>query len=43
MLYDNLGIGDRTRIGSFAGYLPSAPYKERETFDFLQRHLNRTK
>jgi hypothetical protein len=39
LLYENLGIGDRTREAYYAPYLPSLPYAERATFDFLSQHL----
>lgn len=39
LLYENLGIAEKTQITWFEAYLPSLPYQERETFEFLHRHL----
>jgi len=39
LLYENLGIGDRTRIAYYAAYLRNLPYAERQTFDFLHEQL----
>ena len=40
LLYENLGIGSRTRIAQYLDYQSTVPYSERETFDFLAQHLN---
>ena len=39
LLYENLGIADRTRITYYAPYQRGVPYAERQTFDFLHEQL----
>jgi dienelactone hydrolase len=39
LLYENLGIGPRTRWTYYGAYQANVPYAERETFDFLHEHL----
>jgi hypothetical protein len=40
LLYENLGISERTRMTYYGSYLSNFPYAERETFDFLHEHLH---
>jgi hypothetical protein len=39
LLYENLGISQRTRISYYESYLPNLPYSDRESFEFLHEHL----
>ncbi|MBL8850986.1 MAG: dienelactone hydrolase family protein [Planctomycetaceae bacterium] len=39
LLYENLGIADRTRYTHYAGWNPPAEHGDRETFDFLHEQL----
>jgi dienelactone hydrolase len=39
LLYENLGISDRTRMSYFGAFQPTSPYEERQTFDFLCEQL----
>lgn len=39
LLYENLGIADRVRFTYYPAFLPSLPYAERETFEFLSQQL----
>lgn len=39
LLYENLGISQRTRTTYYGSYLSNLAYAERETFDFLHEHL----
>lgn len=40
LMYENLGIADRTRYTHFAGWNPMQEHGERVTFDFLHEQLN---
>lgn len=40
LLYENLGVTDRIGKSYFGAFLPSAPYTDRETFDFLHEQLH---
>jgi dienelactone hydrolase len=39
LLYDSLGLKERTEISLFAAFQPPAPHGRRATFAFLHRHL----
>jgi hypothetical protein len=39
LLYENLDISDKTAMTYYGSYLNSKPYTDRETFDFLHKHL----
>jgi dienelactone hydrolase len=40
LMYENLGIADRTRYTHFAGWNPTREHGERVTFDFLHEQLD---
>jgi dienelactone hydrolase len=39
LLYENLDIADRVAMTYYGSYLNNKPYTDRETFDFLHKHL----
>jgi dienelactone hydrolase len=39
LLYENLGISQRTRMTYYGPYQSNVPYADRETFEFLHEHL----
>jgi hypothetical protein len=39
LLYENLGISQRTRMTYYVSYQSNLPYADRETFEFLHEYL----
>jgi dienelactone hydrolase len=39
LLYENMGVADRTAMTYYGSYQNKTPYSDRETFDFLHKHL----
>ena len=40
LLYENLGLSDRTAMTYFGNFRNTSPYTPRRSFDFLHRHLS---